>query len=363
MFAPRLARLMPRYQSHGRLLLDVTASASLAVAPALAWFAQSASGGAVAVALLGALLVHSSYSARRGRVYAVLVAAPYIVLGLAFLGDAVGAGAGASAMTAALALLYVWGASLHHAHRAAHARVQDAEWLRQLNMSFTDANAAAWEIDFVRQRLIGAERLSALVGRPVTFADVVEQGCFAAPEDRALVKSAFAPAPGAVRRVALAHNVLRADGSRMRLRHQAFVRTTPDGTPVRLTCVSSLADGVAQAGMPRRRTRSISCSCSARRIKPRRLRRYSNELSTCRWTPKSAIAADRHRRALVQVIRPCNGARSDRARRRFTGACAPRRRKRQSRQVAVPGQYEPRIAHPAQRHHRLCGDAAGRRRR
>ncbi|MBN8605957.1 MAG: response regulator [Caulobacterales bacterium] len=277
MFAPRLARLVPRYQNHGRLLLDGTASASLAVAPALAWFAQGPNSGVVAVAVLGALLVHSSYNARRGRVYAVMTAAPYIVLGLAFLGDAVGAGAGASALTAALALLYVWGASLHHAHRAAHARVQDAEWLRQLNMSFTDANAAAWEIDFVRQRLIGADRLSALVGRPVTFADVVEHGCFAAPEDRALVKSAFAPAPGAVRRVALAHSVLRADGSRMRVRHQAFVRTTPDGAPVRLTCVTRHGDSAtSEQTMPRD---AINDATAALAAQTEALKTLRNELS------------------------------------------------------------------------------------
>lgn len=278
MFAPRLARLVPAYQSHGRLVLDLSTSASLAVAPVLAWFSQAPGGAMVAVAILAALFVHTSFNTRRGRVYALLTSAPYFVIGLAFLGDAAGAGALGAAMAGAIVVLYVWGASLHQAHRAAHARVQDSEWLRQLNMSFEDANSAAWEIDFTRERLLGAGRLASLVGRPVTYADVVEHACFAAPGDRALVKAAFTPTHGAVRRLALEHDIVRPDGSRMRIRHNAFIRTTPDGAPVRMTCVSHHGEAVvvAPAALPRE---AIHDAATALAAQTEALKTLRNELS------------------------------------------------------------------------------------
>ncbi len=218
--------------------LDLAQSASLAVAPGILWFEQSAVGAPLAAAMLAMLCTHTAFSARRGRLYALAICAPYAALGLVFLFASGGLTAFATVLAVGACVAYVLAAGLHHAHRASHARVQDIEWLRQLNMSFSDATSAAWEIDFTRERLIGADRLAALVGRPISYRDVVEGACFAPPEDRALVKSAFAPTHGAVRRLALAHDVMRPDGSRVRVRHHAFVRTTPEGAPVRVTCVS-----------------------------------------------------------------------------------------------------------------------------
>ncbi len=238
-FAEKLAAYSRPQARAGHLALDVAAAASLAAAPALAWYAQSGMGGAVAAALLATLLVQGAFTAQRGRMHALIVSAPYALLGLLFLTEATGF---AAAIACAVALGYVFGLTLHHAHATSHARMQDAEWVRQLNMSFGDGSSAAWEIDFTRQRLIGAPRLSALLGRNVSFNDVVEHDLFAPMADRGLVHSAFAPEHGAVRRIALEHDVVAADGARIRVRHQGFVRTTSDGAPVRINCVTSRAD-------------------------------------------------------------------------------------------------------------------------
>ena len=58
----------------------------------------------------------------------------------------------------------------------------------------------------------------------------------------------------------------------MRLRHQGFVRTTPDGQPVRLTCVTRLSDSAASA-----RDADLSAVFAAQ---SETLRTLSNELST-----------------------------------------------------------------------------------
>jgi len=241
-FGERLDAFSKEQARAGQLALDFVTSASLAAAPALAWYAQSGLGGAVAGVLLAVLLSSAAFSARHGRLHTLIACAPYALLGLLFLIDAAGV---IAALACAVGLAYVFAAALYHVHAASHARMQDVEWVRQLNMSFGDAASAAWEIDFTRERLIGASRLAALIGRPVSYDDVVDDALFAPAADRALVLGAFAPARGAVRRIALEQDVVRADGTRIRVRHQGFVRTTPDGAPVRLTCVTRNAEVAA----------------------------------------------------------------------------------------------------------------------
>jgi signal transduction histidine kinase/ActR/RegA family two-component response regulator len=169
--------------------------------------------------------------------------------------------------------------------------VQDSEWVRQLYMSFGDAASAAWEIDFSRERLIGAPRLAALIGRPVDYDDVVENALFAAPGDRVLVKNVFSPTHGAVRRVALEHDAVRSDGAIVRLRHQGFVRTTPDGAPVRLTCVTRLA---AAAAAPTQISDLEPLAAAAFAAQSTALETLSNELASAdeAVTPASAKLAD-----------------------------------------------------------------------
>ena len=147
--------------------------------------------------LLAAALSFTAFDARRGRLHTMTACAPYALLGMLFLTDAAGFFA---AIACAIGLLYVFAVTLFHVHAASHERRQDAEWIRQLNMSFSDATSAAWEIDFVRKRLIGAPRLEALLGRSVSYADIVDNAFFAAPNDRSLVRAAFSPERGAVRR-------------------------------------------------------------------------------------------------------------------------------------------------------------------
>ncbi|MGD9967437.1 MAG: ATP-binding protein [Hyphomonadaceae bacterium] len=241
----RTRPLTTAQSSAAALALDLATSASLAVAPALAWYSDAPLAGAVASALLIALCSHAALNIKRGRLHALASCAPYALLGAMMVIESAGAGAFGAMAACVLLIGYVFAGTLHRSHRAAHARVQDAEWVRQLNMSFGDTASAAWEIDFERRRIVGGQRLGAVLGRPVSYADVTEGACFAPAQDRALVHGSFAPRPGAVRQIALEHAVMRADGASIRVRHQGFVRTTPDGAPVRLTCVTRPAEAAA----------------------------------------------------------------------------------------------------------------------
>ncbi|HJS79124.1 MAG TPA: hypothetical protein VJ748_00755, partial [Vitreimonas sp.] len=273
-FAKRLGAFSAAQAKAALLALDIASAASLAAAPAIAWYAGGVLSAGLAAIMLCVLVAHAAFSGRHGRLHTFATCAPYALLGAMFLFDAGGAFVAVAAC--ALGVGYVFALAMHHAHAAAHARVQDAEWVRQLNMSFGDADSAAWEIDFTRGRLIGAQRLGALFGRPVSYRDVVE-GCFASTEDRALVKAAFAPEGGGFRRIALEHDAVRADGARIRVRHQGFVRTTAAGAPVRLTCVTRHSETVAvPAYAPAALQRDIVVALGTQRETLKKLR---NELA------------------------------------------------------------------------------------
>jgi signal transduction histidine kinase/ActR/RegA family two-component response regulator len=221
----------------GRLALDTAANAGRALAPAIVCFSGAAAAPATAVAILAALSAHAAFSADRGRTYALVASAPYAALLLAALGSAAGAGVFAPAAAAAACLVYLFGAALHHAHRAQDMLAQDREWLRQFNMSCREGDEAAWELDFASRQIFGADRLAQLVGREVSFQGALTAQ-FASPDERPLVEAAFAPVRGAPRRLTIEHDVTFANGSSARLRHEAFMRTAADGTPLRLTCMS-----------------------------------------------------------------------------------------------------------------------------
>jgi signal transduction histidine kinase/ActR/RegA family two-component response regulator len=274
-FTAHLHSYSPAQANVANLAQAIAANASLAAAPAIAWYSGGDLGVALATAMLCVLLANAAFNAKLGRVRTLIACTPYALLGMMFLLE--GAAADALVLVAACALCvgYVFAAAMHHAHGAAHARMQDAEWVRQLNMSFGENASAAWEIDFVRGRLVGAQRLASLMGRTITFRDVVENACFAPAEDRALVRAAFSPARGAVRRIALEHEVVQPNGERIRVRHQGFVRTTPDGAPVRLTCVTRSGDLVA-ATAPSDATKLAGTALAAQAAV---LKTLSNELT------------------------------------------------------------------------------------
>jgi signal transduction histidine kinase/ActR/RegA family two-component response regulator len=268
-----LAARTPRPARAIHMTLDIASAASLAAAPAIVWFTRVDMGEPLAVVMLAALVMQAAFAGGRGRVQALIACAPYGALGYIFLFEATGDGAFAPAAMTAIVGAYVFAAALNQAHRAQHARMQDAEWLRQLNMTYgEEAGAAAWEIDFERKRIIGADKLSALIGRDVTFDDVIT-GAIAAPADRALTKGAFAPGPGATRRIAVEHQLRGAD---TRVRHQGFVRTTPDGAPVRLTCITRLSRNVIERAQPMAPTALNALAAALSPI----LKTLGNELST-----------------------------------------------------------------------------------
>ena len=296
-FAKRLGAFSAAQAKAAQLALDIASAASLAAAPAIAWYAGGVLSAGLAAIMLCVLVAHAAFSGRHGRLHTFATCAPYALLGAMFLFDAGGAFVAVAAC--ALGVGYVFALAMHHAHAAAHVRVQDAEWVRQLNMSFGDADSAAWEIDFTRGRLIGAQRLGALFGRPVSYRDVVD-GCFASTEDRALVKAAFAPEGDGFRRIALEHDALRADGARIRVRHQGFVRTTAAGAPVRLTCVTRHSETVAvPAYAPAALQRDIVVALETQRETLKKLR---NELAMTLDAETEAPAAD-HSPELAQAMR------------------------------------------------------------
>jgi signal transduction histidine kinase len=296
--AARLASLPAARAGKAHLALDVARNTALAVAPALAWSAGSPLGPALAAIMLCVLVTNAAFTARRGRLHTLAACAPYAVLGAVILSTPNTPSLAIAGVGFGIAYLLAF--AIHHAHAAAHARMQDAEWVRQLNMSFGETNAAAaWEVDFSRSRLVGAQHLGALLGRTVTFHDVVGGGCFAAPEDHALVRAAFAPGRGAVRRIALEHDALGPDGARQRVRHQGFVRTTPDGDPVRLTCVTRRSEAVADNILPAQIEQEVAAALSTQRETLRKLR---NELSATLVAEIDTPRAD-HSAELAQMLR------------------------------------------------------------
>ncbi len=219
-----------------RAALDLAAAAGLAAAPAIAWFARAEMSQALGLAALCALGVHTLLQAR-SLDRAALACAPALAAGISFLADS--ASSSAFAATAAGAcMLYILSAAYDAARRSAHEAAQNAELLRQMNMTHGAQTIAEWEIDFARQQLVGEDRLARVLGRKVSYHDVVDGACFAAPEDQAIVREALAPPPGNMRRLALEHDVVRQDGSRTRVRHQGVLRTSPDGAAARLTCTT-----------------------------------------------------------------------------------------------------------------------------
>jgi signal transduction histidine kinase/ActR/RegA family two-component response regulator len=300
-FSRRLAPLSMMQARAAHLALDMASAASLAAAPAIAWYAGGVLSAALAATMLCVLVADAAFSGRRGRLHTLASCAPYALLGATFLFDA-GAGFVAAA-ACGLGLVYVFSIAVHHAHAASHERMQDAEWVRQLNMSFGEANSAAWEIDFTRQRLFGGQRLGALLGREVRYRDVVEGGCFASAEDRALVTAAFTPERGAVRRIALEHDAVRGDGARVRVRHQGFVRTTPDGAPVRLTCVTRHSEAAAETAQTRAPAAALYREAAAALGAQREtLKKLSNELATTLDSEIETPAED-HSDELAQMMR------------------------------------------------------------
>lgn len=229
----QLSRLGQPGEGVASLALDIAQSTSLAAAPAIVWFAPGWFGPTLAIASLCVLMTQAAIHTMRGGRATLAVCAPYAVVALVF--SLVG---GPVALAAILLAGYAFFAQLHQTRLNAHARAQNVEWVRQFNMANANVAQAAWEVDFARGELFGGERLGALIGRAISFRDIAEGGCFAAPEDKSLVQAAFAPFRGPTRRFSIEHDALMADGRRLRLSHQGFIRAAPDGAPMRLSCVT-----------------------------------------------------------------------------------------------------------------------------
>jgi signal transduction histidine kinase/ActR/RegA family two-component response regulator len=234
-------------EQRARLWLDIANAAALAAAPAIIWFARAELSAPLASMLLAALIMQAGLAARNGRTQATITATPYGALLVLILIEGAVTGAFAPALACTALALFAFAAALHQVHLAAHAESQHDVFVRQLDVMFGEDDVAAWEIDFSTKRLAGGDKLAAVLGRLVSYDDIVAGACFAAAEDRALVEAAFAPSPGGMRRIALEHNVIGAEGAKIRVRHQGVVRTTPDGAPARLTCVTRLATMAADA--------------------------------------------------------------------------------------------------------------------
>jgi hypothetical protein len=98
---------LSRRSKHARLALDMAASAWLAAAPAIAWFARVDMGEPLAVVMLAALVMQAAFDAKRGRMAALIACAPYGLLAYAFLFEATGDGAFMPAAMAGLAVTHI----------------------------------------------------------------------------------------------------------------------------------------------------------------------------------------------------------------------------------------------------------------
>jgi signal transduction histidine kinase/ActR/RegA family two-component response regulator len=283
----RLTPLSPRQAWPARLALDIAGAANFAAAPAIAWYSRADIGIGVAVAMLSAMLLNEALNEHRGRRQTALACTPYFIIGALFLLEAAALGATVPAFACALVVSYTFAATLNATHRAVHGRRQDAEWVRQLNMSFADADAAAWEIDFTREQLVGGDRLAAVLGRSVSYDDVVDRACFATVEDRVLVASAFSRTQFGVRRILLEHDVRTDNGERMRVHHNGFVRTAPDGAPLRITCVTRRS--VARAAVGESQPGVADALIAALERQAETVRTLSNELSTALATDEEIV--------------------------------------------------------------------------
>jgi signal transduction histidine kinase/ActR/RegA family two-component response regulator len=283
-----LARLQPAGADRISFALDVVSSATLAAAPAILWFSHADASAPAAIALLALLLLDAGLSAKTSRLYTLLVCSPYVSLGLAMALERAEAFWGVVASGCAIA--YAFGAALHHANRAKIAREQDAERVRQSNMRRASASSAVWEIDYERKTLSGADALSTLLGRPASYHDVAEAGCFATEADRALVRAAFAPGRRAAQRIALEHDAVRQDGSSMRVRHEGFLHAAPDGSSQRLACTSVLA-AAANADLSEHAAAAFALQADI-------LRKLGNELGHA----PNAVAPARDLAAMLDVL-------------------------------------------------------------
>jgi signal transduction histidine kinase/ActR/RegA family two-component response regulator len=272
----RLTAISRKEARAAQLGLDIASASMLAAAPAMAWYSRADLGPALAVALLVMLSVNAAFGGRRGRLNTVAACAPYGVLALLFLMEGAAVNAAASTFASLLVAGYAFAAALQHAHRAAHERMQDGEWVRQLNMSFGADQSAAWELDFARGRLAGGQQLAGIVGRPVSFDDIIGNDCFATTADRPMVRAAFSPEHTGVRSVALEHDVISGSGATIRIRHQGFMRAAPDGAPMRLTCITQIVPAAIQASAHN----PTDAVASALMAQTEALRTLSNELST-----------------------------------------------------------------------------------
>ena len=284
---------LPRSEAHAANLgLDIAGASIFAAAPAMAWYSRAELGPALAIALLAMLVGSAAFNGRRGRLNTILACSPYGAVALVFLLEGAAVNAAAATLACLLVAGYTFAAALQHTKRASHERVQDGEWVRQLNMSFGDDQSAAWEVDFAHRHLAGANQLAILLGRPVSFEDIIGGDCFAVPADRAVVHAAFSPEHVGARRIALEHDLIAANGASVRVRHQGFVRAAPDGAAVRLTCITQIVPPAAQMA----EGRSDDAVAAALVAQTETLRTLGNELS-------SDIDADAAATELSEMLR------------------------------------------------------------
>ncbi|MES1197146.1 MAG: ATP-binding protein, partial [Pseudomonadota bacterium] len=269
----------------GAVALDIATSAALGCAPALAWFARGPMSAPLAVAMLMALGVCAALRPRRNMAETLLASSPYGGILFAVTLDGALSGNFVQALVIMFVCCLAFAASLWAADRNArahrHAAEENAAMLEQLSATLDGAEAVVWEIDFRRGVLNGQDRLAALLGRNVSYADIAERGCFAVPQDLALVQTAFNPSRmGAMSRIAVEHAASYLDGASYRLRHQGVVRTTLDGEPKSLVCVTrrlnlASAEREAHAAM-RAAARNAGAALAAQE---ELLRTLANELS------------------------------------------------------------------------------------
>ena len=110
----------------------------------------------------------------------------------------------------------------------------------RLRLAMGAARSAIWEIDFARERLIGAEGLEKIFKRRLTFDDVRRLGPeFVRPEDREAVRKALVEIAAGQGRGKLRCRVRRGDGQERELNHSVEVFRDGDGQIARMVLLTA----------------------------------------------------------------------------------------------------------------------------
>ena len=221
--------------------LQIARASAIGAAIAMVWFSRAPYCDAIAALMLCLFALNVSNAQLERRVRFIRIAPAGMLVGL-FMLDGIVSGAGwAAAALGVCAGFGLWHISYRGLLAEGAKRESEAQRvarLAQINVCMEPEDGCSWEIDFQSKQLRGGERLSRLLGRAVSYKDVVDGVLFAPEHDAELVRDAFSKLEGPARRIALVHDVSNSHGGTIRVRHEGVVEHDFQGLPRRFICLT-----------------------------------------------------------------------------------------------------------------------------